>query len=260
MRIINNIAVLSLVIVPGLTFIIWSIWHKKSIIIVGTLIFILSLGIFVSIKNNDKEVIKMVDTKEYKNIVNKDGATYINGIMIVNKSYPLSKDYYPKNTFEVTTKDTTKCNLCIKKEAYDEFLLMQDDSKKLGLNIYIQSGYRSYAYQEKIYNKYVQTDGVEKADTYSSRPGFSEHQSGLAFDLNSITDDFANTPEGKWVNDNAYKYGFVIRFPKGKEKYTGYKYESWHLRYVGKSLAKVLYNNGDWISLEEYLGVTSKYN
>ena len=97
------------------------------------------------------------------------------------------------------------------------------------------------------------------ADTYSSRPGNSEHQTGLCFDLNSIEDSFQYTSEGKWVNDNCYKYGFCIRFPKGKDAYTGYQYESWHLRYVGTELAEKLYNNGDWISLEEYFGITSEY-
>ena len=102
-------------------------------------------------------------------------------------------------------------------------------------------------------------NGEEAADTYSSRPGHSEHQTGFCFDLNSIDDTFTNTNEGKWVNQNAYLYGFVIRFPKGKEEYTGYIYESWHLRYVGKDIAKKLYNNGDWISIEEYYGITSRY-
>ena len=90
-------------------------------------------------------------------------------------------------------------------------------------------------------------------------PGNSEHQTGLCFDLNSIDDSFGDTVEGRWVNDNCYKYGFCIRFPKGKDAYTGYQYESWHLRYVGKDLAEKLYNNGNWISLEEYFGITSEY-
>ena len=130
----------------------------------------------------------------------------------------------------------------------------------MGLNIWIQSGYRPESVQEKLYNNYVARDGKVAADTYSSRPGHSEHQTGLCFDLNSITDAFANTQEGKWVNENAYRYGFIIRFPKGKENETGYKYESWHLRYVGTDLSYKLYNNGNWISLEDYFGVTSEYD
>ena len=102
--------------------------------------------------------------------------------------------------------------------------------------------------------------GSEAADKYSARAGHSEHQTGYCFDLNTIDDSFAFTNEGKWVDNNAYLYGFIIRYPKGKEELTGYQYESWHLRYVGKDLAKVLYNNGDWITMEEYFGLTSKYN
>ena len=127
------------------------------------------------------------------------------------------------------------------------------------LKIWIQSGYRSYNYQVRLYNDYVRSDGKVAADTYSSRPGYSEHQTGLSFDLNSVSDEFTNTPEGIWINNNCYKFGFIIRFPLNKENYTGYKYESWHLRYVGEELAAKLYNGGDWISLEEYFGITSKY-
>ena len=136
---------------------------------------------------------------------------------------------------------------------------MKADMASLGLNIWIQSGYRSYNLQESLYNKYVNRDGKLAADTYSARPGYSEHQTGLAFDLNSISDDFQYTSEGKWVNENAWRYGFILRYPKSKESITGYKYESWHLRYVGKDLASKLYNNGDWITLEEHFNLTSKY-
>ena len=136
---------------------------------------------------------------------------------------------------------------------------MRDDASDNGLNIWIQSGYRSYGFQKELYDNYVKEDGKEAADTYSARPGHSEHQTGLAFDLNTITDDFQYTNEGIWVNENCYKYGFILRYPKGKEEITGYKYESWHLRYVGVELATKLYNNGDWITLEEHFNLTSEY-
>ncbi len=136
---------------------------------------------------------------------------------------------------------------------------MQADAKSLGLNIKITSGYRSYKTQETIYNNYVYRDGKTNADIYSARPGYSEHQSGLSFDLNSISDAFAKTNEGIWVNNNAYLYGFIIRYPKNKQNETGYKYESWHLRYVGEKLARTLYNDGDWITIEDYFGLDSFY-
>lgn len=187
-----------------------------------------------------------------------NGATYIDGILIVNKTYSLPQDFVPTNTYTKIDKQNY-CPTCIDKEAYESFNIMKSDAQALGLNIYIQSGYRSYTLQEELYNKYMESDGKEAADTYSARPGFSEHQTGLSFDLNSVTDEFANTSEGKWVNENAYKYGFIIRYPKTKENITGYKYESWHLRYVGKELAEKLYNKGDWITLEEYFGIDSQY-
>lgn len=187
------------------------------------------------------------------------GLKIVDGILIVNKSYPLPKDYVPTNTYKDAT-GLNYCTTCIDKEAYEKYKEMKADATALGLNIWIQSGYRSYNLQESLYNKYVDRDGKVAADTYSARPGYSEHQSGLAFDLNSISDDFQYTEEGKWVNNNCYKYGYILRYPKGKENITGYKYESWHLRYVGVELASKLYNNGDWITLEEHFNLTSAYS
>ncbi len=184
---------------------------------------------------------------------------YVDDYLIVNKSYPLPSDFEPDNTYTSSHNKVNTCNTCIEKQAYKAFLDMQSEATAMGLNIKITSGYRSYKVQEKIYNNYVNRDGIKKADTYSARPGYSEHQSGLAFDLNSISDAFAKTNEGVWVNNNAYRYGFIIRYPKNKEKETGYKYESWHLRYVGKELAEKLYNDGDWISIEDYFGLKSEY-
>jgi len=186
-----------------------------------------------------------------------NGIASIDGLLIVNKTYSLPSDYKPVNpSNEITTE---RCNDCLDKEVTKAFSLMQSDAVSVGLNIYIASGYRSYTYQETLYNNYTMVSGVDGADTYSARPGHSEHQTGLCFDLNSVNDSFAYTNEGKWVNDNAYLYGFIIRYPKEKESITGYQYESWHLRYVGVELARELYNNGDWITLEEYYGISSSY-
>ena len=173
-----------------------------------------------------------------------NGITYIDGILIANKTYSLPSSYKPG----------------LLKETQNSFNQMKADANALGLNIYISSGYRSYYDQRYIYNNYVAEDGKANADTYSARAGHSEHQSGFALDINSISGTFANTAEGKWVNDNCYKYGFILRYPKNKTHITGYIYEAWHLRYVGTELATKLYNNGDWITLEEYFGITSKYN
>ena len=186
-----------------------------------------------------------------------NGIATVDGHLIVNKTYSIPSDYKPTNTAQNITGE--KCNNCIDKDVLSAFKLMQSDASSIGLNIYISSGYRSYSYQERLYNNYSAVDGMAQADTYSARPGHSEHQTGLCFDLNSIDDSFAYTNEGKWVNNNAHLYGFIIRYPKGKESITGYQYESWHLRYVGKDLANKLYNDGNWLTIEEYYGLSSKY-
>ena len=199
-------------------------------------------------------------TKKQEDVeVSNNELKYVDGILIVNKTYPLPKDYVPKNTYKDAT-GLKYCSECIDNEAYEEFKSMKADANALGLNIWIQSGYRSYELQDELYTNYVNRDGKLAADTYSARPGHSEHQTGLAFDLNTISDDFAYTDEGKWVNENAWLYGYILRYPKGKDDITGYKYEPWHFRYVGKNLAKELYNDGDWITLEEHFDLTSTYS
>lgn len=193
--------------------------------------------------NNNQSSDKTFTTKKgFKGVI-KNGITYIDGYMIVNKTYSLP------STYETTlTKETT-----------DSFNKMKSAATLEGLNIYISSGFRSYNTQKRLYNNYVKRDGVEAADTYSARAGHSEHQSGLAFDVNTINDTFASTPEAKWLANNCYKYGFILRYPQGKSNETGYKYESWHFRYVGTELAEKLYNNGNWITMEDYFGITSTY-
>lgn len=201
-------------------------------------------------------VFKGTTSKGFK-IQEINGATYIDGVLIANKTYALPQDFIPTNPDQPVNAD--RSSTCLDKTLMSAWNTMLKDATAKGLNIYIASGYRSYNYQVNVYNRYVKSDGAAVADTYSSRPSNSEHQTGLCFDLNTIEDSFQYTNEGKWVNDNCYKYGFCIRFPKGKDSATGYQYESWHLRYVGVDLATKLYNNGDWLSLEEYFGITSEY-
>lgn len=173
-----------------------------------------------------------------------DGIYYIDGIMIVNKSYPLPESYNPGKLLD---------------EFMDAYREMLSDATEDGIKLWIQSGFRSYDYQVGLYNKYVNQDGKAKADTYSARPGYSEHQSGLAADINNPSSSFNGTKEAIWLKENCYKYGFIIRFPEGEEDYTGYKYESWHIRYVGKVVAKKIHDAGD-ISLEHYYEIESKYS
>lgn len=163
--------------------------------------------------------------------------TYVNGILLVNKNHPVPSDYAPG----------------LQEDAYNAFLELSKDAAAVGFDIQILSGYRSYKTQDKLYNNYVSVYGQAEADTFSARPGTSEHQTGLAMDVGWIDDTYGETPSGIWLAKNCYKYGFIIRYPKGKENVTGYKYEPWHIRYLGKDVAEAVYNSG--LCLEEYLGV-----
>ena len=125
------------------------------------------------------------------------------------------------------------------------------DSINEGLNISITSAYRSYNEQKELYNTYLKLYGKSYVDRYVALPGYSEHQTGLAIDLESLECDiFGNSKEYLWIKENAYNYGFIIRYQKGKEKITGYGAEEWHIRYVGEKAAEYIYKNN--ITFEEY--------
>lgn len=171
----------------------------------------------------------------------KDGCTYVDDILIVNKTYGLPEDYDPGLEDYVS-------------EAFSE---MQADAAEEGFDLYIGSGFRDYAYQVTIYHNYSSIYGWEMADTFSARPGHSEHQSGLVIDCNTIDDAFGETAESDWLAEHCAEYGFIVRYPDGKEEITGYQYEPWHIRYVGKEIATEINSLG--LSLEEYLGVDSTY-
>lgn len=163
--------------------------------------------------------------------------TYINGILVVNKEISLPSTYEPGND----------------EQAIRAFNNMRNEALKSGVDFKIESGFRSYKRQEEIYNEYVKEVGEETANTFSAKPGHSEHQSGLAFDVGIIDDSFEGTKECIWLRDNAHRFGFIVRYPKGKENITGYKYEPWHIRYIGVIHANNIYYSGK--CLEEYLGL-----
>lgn len=210
--------------------------------------------------NNSSGEVHFKTSKGFEGIT-KNGITYIDGYLVVNKTYSLPKSFVPTNVYSgnPTSTSTTQCATCIEKTAYNKWLEMKAAAKLDGLELKIVSGYRSYTLQSNLYNRYVSRSGKAAADTFSARPGYSEHQSGLAFDINYPGDSFNNTAEAKWLASNAYKYGYILRYPEGKSNETGYKYESWHYRYVGTDLSYKLYNNGDWITMEDYFGITSEY-
>lgn len=197
--------------------------------------------------------IKITKTSKGNTLKYYYGITYIDGNIIANKTYSLPSNFAPNNLVSI--------NGYIKVVDYVKtaFTELVSDSNSIGLNIYASSGYRSYSDQKYIYNNYVSWDGQVNADTYSARAGHSEHQTGLAIDVNTVDSSFDGTDESNWLKDNCHKYGFIIRYPKGKDNITGYMYEPWHIRYVGKDLASTLYNDGNWITMEEYYGIDSKY-
>ncbi|MBD8523127.1 D-alanyl-D-alanine carboxypeptidase family protein [Lysinibacillus fusiformis] len=170
--------------------------------------------------------------------------TYIKGILLANKIYPLPSTFAPEENPEA-------------RQALNQML---EAAKQQGFDLVAFSGYRSFEYQTTLYNNYVNRDGQAAADRYSARPGYSEHQTGLAFDIGErgkedlwLTEEFGETPAGQWLFAHAQEYGFILRFPQNKEGITGYMYESWHYRYVGKDIAKEIAKQS--ITLEEYLGV-----
>lgn len=181
-----------------------------------------------------------------------------NKLILVNKYYYLEEDYVPANLEDLSNQYALN-NMKMVKEAKDAFEEMSKEAKKNGLKIIAMSTYRDYAYQTNLYNNYVKKDGKEAADTYSGRPGFSEHQTGYAVDVynddKSYT-DFHLTEEFKWMQENAKNYGFILRFPQGKENETGYQYESWHYRYVGLEAATYITEKN--ITLEEYYATVIK--
>ncbi len=175
---------------------------------------------------------------------------------IVNKNYKLDRNYIP-NDLEQISLEYACDNKYLRKIAKINFEKMASDAKKEGFNIIATSAYRSYDYQEKLYNNYVKEKGLYYADMASARPGHSEHQTGLAVDIADLSldyDNFEDTKEFIWVKENAHKYGFIMRYPKAKFHITGFKYEPWHYRYIGTNIASYIYKNN--LTLEEYKKIT----
>ena len=184
-----------------------------------------------------------LDHEFYENMVDTDMS--LGYLIICNKFHKLKDNYVP----ELVSLSGYGGGQ-MEKLAANYFKKMSDDAKKDGISIYNVSGYRSFNTQKSLYNSYVKKDGMAKADTYSARAGTSEHQTGLATDVNSVSMSFENTAAFKWLSNNAYKYGFILRYPKGKDFITGYTYEPWHYRYVGYEVAKIIYEKN--ITYEEY--------
>lgn len=174
-------------------------------------------------------------------------------LVLCNKYNSLPEEYVPSDLVDITAANAAAGGLKLRKEAAEAFDRLCAGAKEAGYSIYGASAYRSYSYQRSLYNNYAASDGAAKADTYSARPGFSEHQTGLAVDVKNATtvyDNFGSTREYQWAKDNIQKYGFIIRYLPSTIDITGYKSEEWHFRYVGVETATAVYNSGS--TFDEY--------
>ncbi len=207
-------------------------------------------------KESTKDIVAYVnvnaDYDTYEHDINSDVS--LNELVLCNKYYKLSSDYVPEDIVDMKSKyyygDVQK----VRKVAYDAFIDMWNAADKAGYYLIVNSSYRTYQEQEEVYNSYKDSYGEKEADTIASRPGYSEHQTGLALDIfskdNTSIKTFKDSEAYKWLKDNSYKYGFILRYPEGKENLTQYNSEAWHYRYVGKKAAKYIYDND--ITYDEY--------
>lgn len=234
-----------------------------------------NLDRYIKYENNDNKFTSVYDTNTIKDNYNyEDTVTFVNAYLdkdyytndivlskeeekkidvIVNKYYKLSKDYEPDDLTKIDSKFASGSNQRLRKEAAIKFEEMAAEALKNGYKIYAGSTYRSYDYQLGLYNRYVAKDGFDEAETYSARAGYSEHQLGLAVDIINGKWEYLseNDEEYEWLIDNSYKYGFILRYPRGKEYITGYVFEDWHFRYLGIDLATKVYNSK--LTYDEYV-------
>ncbi|WP_374722310.1 M15 family metallopeptidase [Peribacillus tepidiphilus] len=212
----------------------------------------------------ENEEVLTLDSQFFNEIQEVNGKKLIqnpeNSLVLVNKEYSLSDEYAPRDlvrpnvAFSFGFLEQEKA--LMRKEAARALEQMFQEAKLNGIELYAVSAYRSFERQMMIFDAEINRVGREKAIEAVAYPGQSEHQTGLAVDISSksvnllLIQEFEKTLEGKWLALNAHHYGFILRYPKGKEEITGYKFEPWHFRYVGKDLAEILYEKG--LTLEEY--------
>lgn len=204
--------------------------------------------------SNDNETIDGYEDSNRDELV-----AYDEYLILANKENYLDESYEPEDLRKVNIKFSGSSNM-LRDVAATALEEMVEDAKKSGITLIGRSAYRSYNTQVETYKSKVQKLGQEEADKFSARPGASEHQTGLAIDILSseyskLHTQFQHTNSYKWLIENCAKYGFILRFPKGKSDITGYSFEPWHYRYVGKEHAEKIMNNG--LTLEEYLNKTN---
>lgn len=166
-----------------------------------------------------------------------------NLLRVVDKEHPLPEEYEPTDLVDLAEYDDelllNREGLSLRRSIMDDLLAMVDAARKAGIELPISSSYRSYRYQAWLFDYWVEELGREEAERSSARPGTSQHQLGTTVDFGSVTNAFADTEAGRWVAENAHRFGFSLSYPDGYEELTGYKYESWHFRYIGRPAARM---------------------
>jgi D-alanyl-D-alanine carboxypeptidase len=180
-------------------------------------------------------------------------------LVLVNKQHSLDAVYKPEDLepIDYFATDRSRETRFMRAEAAEEFNRLVEEAAEDGYTLVMTTAYRSFGFQKILWDNYVATEGEEAAARFSAKPGQSEHQTGLAVDVTSpsvdfqLSTSFGDTKEGIWLAENAHRFGFILRYPPGKEVITGYQYEPWHLRYVGIDVATYMHQKG--LTLEEYL-------
>ena len=189
----------------------------------------------------------------YDNKTIKDTDMSKDNLILVNKFYKLSSEYIPEDLTTINLNYAYDDNK-VRKEVSDAYVKMASAAKEDGIKLIANSSFRDYDRQDAVYKEFYYSKGIDYADKYAARPGHSEHQTGLCIDIftggNSTTENFDSSDAFKWLSKNAHKYGFILRYPKGKEYLTGYNYESWHYRYLGVDTATKVYSSK--LTYDEY--------
>lgn len=160
---------------------------------------------------------------------------------LIDKKHSVGADYVPKDLVKLENNSLFtihRNDLSLRPEAFDSLKEMSKAALDDGIKLVVSSTYRSYAYQQRLFQHWVDVDGLEEAERESARAGTSQHQLGVAVDFDSITDEFADTKMGKWVYEHASDFGWSLSFPQGYEDVTGFRWESWHFRFIGKEACK----------------------
>lgn len=247
---------------------------KRKLLLIVLVVLFVGSGTFYFL-NRDAEPVETNDLQSQSNAVeqpetsstgfdkNKYSTTEPGSLWVIaNKDHALPADFVPADLIVPNVRlrlSSAEQQMKIRQVVKSDLEAMFTAASKDGVTLVFGSGYRSYALQKQFYDGYVARDGQEAADRYSARPGTSEHQTGLSFDATSLSQKchleicFADMAEGKWLSANAHLYGFTLRYKQDKESITGYQYEPWHFRYVGRELSVELQKTSQ--TLEEFFGI-----